>query len=281
MFPSNASQLKWKERIKLASQMPERLCPYCSQPVKSLSNPLDLCDACFANIPWITDVHCKVCGRAEDCPDCRREFKRYFRMSRSAVRYDPKMKEMLALYKYRGDERLAELMGKMLVHSYHKLLLACTEKGTPDAIMSSIISRKRTGKGKGAPFFDCITYVPVSEERLLDRGFNQAEQMALELAKWVNLPVIPLLCRIRSSQKQSFKTREERLKDMKGIFAPDEPGFTRLSGLTHLQNPVSQPRSLRILLIDDVYTTGSTLNQCSSILSANGDIEVYGLTWAR
>ncbi|WP_155987986.1 ComF family protein [Gorillibacterium massiliense] len=180
-------------------------------------------------------------------------------MNRSAVRYNHPMKDMLALYKYRGDERLAHLMGKMLVHAYAKL-------------------REDCGAERQA-YFDCITYVPVSEERMLDRGFNQAEQMAHELAKWVQLPVIPLLCRTRSTSKQSFKTREERIKDMKGAFAPDESGFHLLSRLPHQAGDLQHPQ--RIILIDDVYTTGSTMNQCAAVLASGRHTEVFGLTWAR
>ena len=81
------------------------------------------------------------------------------------------MKELLARYKYRGDERLKTVLGHMLVHSYHLLQM---DKDTLNVRSDSVQ--------------ELITFVPVSERRMLERGFNQAEQMAVELGRRVRLP---------------------------------------------------------------------------------------------
>jgi ComF family protein len=159
------------------------------------------------------------------------------------------MKEWLARYKYRGDERLSGLMGDLLLHAY----------------------RLHRSSGAAAP--ELLTFVPISETRRADRGFNQAEQMARELGKRLKLPVVPLLQRNRHTEKQSLKKRSDRVRDMRGIFTLHEEGRIALSRLkTHLPG---------IYIVDDVYTTGSTLNECAKAIRTSADARVYGLTLAR
>ncbi|MCZ8514868.1 ComF family protein [Paenibacillus filicis] len=213
---------------------------------------LPLCRRCWEVIPWILQVDCPVCGRYESCPDCGRRQETWFVRNRSVVRYDEQMKEWLAQYKYRGQERLRGLFGRMLLHAYHL---------------------HRSAQGIKA-LTEIVTYVPLSEERYMERGFNQAEQMAAELGKLAGLPVIPLLRRARHTDKQSFKARAERLDDLRGAFVLDPVNGGKLSAAAGSQR-------LCVYIIDDVYTTGSTLNECARTLRGAGDIEVYGLSWAR
>ncbi|MDF2937960.1 MAG: amidophosphoribosyltransferase-like protein [Paenibacillaceae bacterium] len=234
---------------------PTRLCCSCGEARPYAGwNPLGVCEACFQAIPWIRKVACPVCGRGERCPDCSRLGPRALVMNRSAVGYDDGMRELLAAYKYRGNERLRALLGHMLVHAYGLYML-------DPAI-------KKRG-------FDCITFVPVSPERAAERGFNQAEQMAVILGQQVGLPVVSLLSRQRHTGKQSKMSRDERMENMRGAFAMI-PGRS-----AKLQNAVKRQR-LRILIVDDVYTTGSTLTQCAeAICESLPQARVYGLCWAR
>ncbi|GIP35592.1 ComF family protein [Paenibacillus sp. J2TS4] len=234
---------------------PSEECVYCQATIRSCSNPLGLCDSCYSKIPWITEIECEQCGRAESCSDCVRRKETYFVRNRSAVKYDPVMKDLLALYKYRGNERLLSVFSAMLVHAFN-LHLQRESLQVED--------------------FQCITYVPVNEERLEERGFNQAECFASGLAAKLGLPHRGTLIRTRNTPKQSFKSRKERLSDLEDAFTLhpsvyEDPMFAPFPG---------RP-ALKILLIDDVYTTGSTLNQCSRLLSSSLNARVYGLTWAR
>ncbi|WP_058300357.1 ComF family protein [Gorillibacterium timonense] len=242
---------------------PREECLTCKGPTKGNGNPLGICSTCFQAIPWITRIECPVCGRPNDCPDCRRGYARNFLLSRSAVRYDPLMKEWLAAFKYRGDERYARLLGTMLHQAY--------------ALLRSSLPQENLR-------FDCITFVPVSRERLLERGFNQAEQAALQLARHLRLPVLPLLLRTHSTVKQSMKSRNARFFDLRDAFAPHEEGMAHLMQKTEVRaagDPSTMRSPLRILLVDDVYTTGSTMQECSTVLHKRLGAEVYGLTWAR
>ncbi|WP_282938790.1 helicase-related protein [Paenibacillus sp. RC67] len=216
---------------------------------------LSLCDACWAAIPWILQVQCSCCGRPESCTDCQRRHEPYFIRNRSAVSYSPLMKEWLAVYKYRGHEKLRELLGTMLLHAYH---LHCRSEG--EEVVSGL---------------ELITYVPVSHERQLERGFNQAQQLANELGKRVGIPVVPILERVRHTDKQSFKTRGDRLGDLQGVFA-------LLPAAREAMQELVAQSNIKLYMVDDVYTTGSTLNECARTIHAElKGVEIYGLSWAR
>ncbi|WP_166243617.1 ComF family protein [Paenibacillus turpanensis] len=233
-----------------------------------------LCPACFTRIPWIHEVQCERCGRGECCPDCARAGVTFhYHRNRGAVRYDGEMKEWLGLYKYRGMERLEPVFYGMLHHAYHLLLEAMEREG---AAVSKPV----------------LTFVPVSEERLQERGFNQAERMAAGLGKSMKMDVFPLIKRVRHTDKQSMKSRGDRLRDMELAFAMDSEGARQFQAMVRSRLMTSQSASRNrvkelhqlippIILIDDVYTTGSTMQQCAGLLRSQLGVDVYGLTWAR
>lgn len=218
-----------------------------------------LCPSCLGRIPWIVAPQCPVCGRPERCEDCRRRRHTYFAISRSAVRYDGAMREWLALYKYRGAERLEPVLAAMLAYALERL---AAELGYADPSRA----------------FDVIGAVPLSDDRLGERGFNQAGRLAVRLGAWYGIPYAALLRRTRHTGKQSFKSRAERLKDMRGIFAATFGGDSRNGS----GSGASRTR-YRVLLVDDVYTTGSTMNEAAHALKRawNDQAILFGITWAR
>ncbi|WP_334076804.1 ComF family protein [Paenibacillus sanfengchensis] len=250
----------------------------------------EICSSCYAAIPWITSLKCKKCGRPVGCPDCTREGApaRNFVLNRSAVSYNATMREWLAQYKFRGNEALGPVLARMTGFAAQRMLRELSEKngGTGDRFR-----------------FDAVTFVPVSEDRLLERGFNQARTLALEAASILGSPLLPLLERVRHTEKQSFKSRWQRLRDLQGIFCPAEDAWDQLKPA--LDRPgaktfpwsvfslhdsmvaeTSRARPIRLLLIDDVYTTGSTVDTCAGLLrelceSEGRSAEIYCLTWAR
>ncbi|WP_211220727.1 ComF family protein [Paenibacillus terrigena] len=249
--------------------------PHTDAMVRALrrsTNPFhDLCDTCLHSMPWIRSIRCPVCGRATGCPDCSRRGKdhTYFQQNRSAVAYSPQMRDWLAAYKYRGDERYLPLLGSMLLTAYYQLCGEQTRDNMPVK-------------------YDCITYVPVSPSRLQERGFNQAEQFARTLHAYTGIPVIALLQRNRHTVKQSMKSRGDRIEDMKDVFSLHIDSRQQLFSKLNLNHMTAQTqlRPIRILLIDDVYTTGSTVNACAKSLSElsndlNTSILISSLTWAR
>ncbi len=116
------------------------------------------------------------------------------------------------------------------------------------------------------PPVDLITYVPTSSKRLRQRGFNQAQVIAQKLSQLVNKPCFKLINKEQASHHQARLNRERRMQNLKLCFSPHE----NLIKLKKVQQ-------ITVLLVDDVITTGATLNQCAKILRAAGIKEIKGL----
>ncbi|WP_354958485.1 ComF family protein [Bacillus sp. CECT 9360] len=149
----------------------------------------------------------------------------------SVFNYNEFMKELIAKFKYRGDYALAEVFAPYVKT---KLLNA---------------------------HFDLIVPIPLSEERLKERGFNQARA----LAEMAHLEIEDILMRMHS-EKQSKKSRKERIS---------------LAQVFHVKGNQDSITNKKIMLLDDIYTTGSTLRQAAKALVKAGAAEVSSLTLAR
>ena len=114
---------------------------------------------------------------------------------------------------------------------------------------------------------DSITWVPLSRRRLRRRGYDQARLLAEDLAGRTGLPCAPLLQKRRHNRAQSVTgSAEKRRKNVKGVYAaPDADAV----------------RGKRVLLVDDIVTTGATLSECASVLRKAGAKEVCAVTVAR
>jgi ComF family protein len=119
----------------------------------------------------------------------------------------------------------------------------------------------------GSQISQCIiTPVPLHSKRQRWRGFNQAENLAKVVAKNLNLPIENLLTRQRNTPPQAKLNKTEREKNLTGAFA------------------INMKKSLqgkKIILIDDVVSTGSTILECAKVLKIAGASEVWGLVLAR
>ena len=114
---------------------------------------------------------------------------------------------------------------------------------------------------------DLIVPVPLHRERLRERGYNQADLLGKALARQLGLPYRPvLLTRTRPRPDKHILTSRERWESVRGAFA------TR---------PGTQVDNLRVLLVDDVMTTGATLDACSKALRVAGAKSVVAVTVAR
>lgn len=116
--------------------------------------------------------------------------------------------------------------------------------------------------------YDIIIPVPISKKRKQNRGYNQCELLAKKLAK--NLPNIQLvsdaLIKIRDNIPQSSLTKQERITNVKGMY--------QVKNKEKIQNK-------KIVLLDDVFTTGSTVAECSKVLKEAGAKEIGVLTLAK
>lgn len=108
--------------------------------------------------------------------------------------------------------------------------------------------------------YDVITFVPMTEEAKRKRGYNQSELLAKALAKRVVLPCEPLLKKVKSNRKQRSLTKKERMQNVRNVYEPAGTITDR-----------------RILLVDDILTTGATLGECAVVLYRAGAKHVCGL----
>ena len=118
----------------------------------------------------------------------------------------------------------------------------------------------------GCPDADVVTPVPLHWSRRMRRGYNQAELLARFAARELGLPCQALLRRRRSTAQQAMLDAERRQTNVRGVFAP---------------RPANRGGGQRVLLIDDVLTTGATLAEAARVLMTVDVAAVYVLTAAR
>ena len=114
---------------------------------------------------------------------------------------------------------------------------------------------------------EVITWAPLSRKRLRERGFDQAEELARSAGRILEIPVIPLLVKSRDTGRQSDLIRaEQRRANVQGAYEP---------------YPDAEIRGRRVLLVDDVVTSGATLSACAKVLVGAGAEKVWCVTLAQ
>lgn len=151
-----------------------------------------------------------------------------------------------AVWYYKGNVREAILRLK-----FHKALFLAEPLGR------SLAFRVQQTHPEG---FDLLTWVPVSAKRKRQRGYDQSELLAKAVSTELGIPLKPLLKKLRNNPAQSGMSGEERLANVLGVYRAVEG--QNLTGLC-------------VLLIDDVFTTGATAEECARVLLSAGAKEVH------
>ena len=116
--------------------------------------------------------------------------------------------------------------------------------------------------------FDALTAVPIHPRRERERGYNQAEIIAREVAAATGLPLLDVLERARTTAPSWKLGRVERHTELAGAYAPREGAAALVSGK-------------RMLIIDDVAATGTTFEECAAVLRTAGAVDVSGYAFSR
>jgi len=111
-----------------------------------------------------------------------------------------------------------------------------------------------------------ITYVPMYKKKERQRGFNQAKLIAERIGEKTGRSVADLLEKTKDNRTQVGLNPKERLENVRDVFTVA---------------PMKEAKPLSVLLVDDVYTTGATMNECTKALRRAGVKNIYGFTIAR
>lgn len=209
-----------------------------------------LCPDCLDKINKPQPPFCISCGKSIDPAPGRCGIDRCpecagysynFTRGYTASIYDGLIKDCLHNFKYNAHTYLANTLAGVMID----------------------FALKHIDIGK----IDAITSVPLHWKRLRDRGFNQASVLASILSKKVNKPFVKnSIYRTKVIKPQVELPRQDRIKNVQGVF--------------RIKNPKNF-LDKHILLIDDVFTTGATLNECSKVLLEAGAREVWVFTLTR
>lgn len=113
------------------------------------------------------------------------------------------------------------------------------------------------------PNAEALVAVPIHRNRLRERGFNQSDLLARNVSAATGIPVWPALVRTRDTAHQIDLTDDERAENVRDAFSMRQE---------------TSMRPVRIILLDDVFTTGATMGECTNVLRDAGVEQVYGLT---
>ena len=218
-------------------------CPVCGE----LRIPWEssTCPECAGKLRFVKSPVCLCCGREmsdetkEYCGRCE-EHRMSFVRNFAVWQYDKRMKRSIADFKYKGRKEYADFYIQHMKQCFGKQLL-------------------RYGVTMLIP-------VPISNKRRRYRGFNQAEVLAEGLAKELGLSVGTLVQRVRNTAPQSGLSPKERKENLTASLAWNEREAIRLGTLPET-----------VALVDDIFTTGATMEACTEVLRSHGISSVYGI----
>ena len=224
-----------------------RACLGCGGAVSSDEH--HLCWDCVAGLVPVVDPYCEWCGDPVDgvvghrytCSMCRRHAPAFER-ARSGVRYRGAVRNALQRFKYNQDVSALPDLGR--------LLKACVDAHYRDVRL------------------DAVAYVPLYPRRERRRTYNQSRLLAQELARAMGIPLATPRClrRVRETGTQTGLNARQRRENVRNAFAVGD---------------VPWIEGRRLLLIDDVMTTGATVSECARALKAAGAAGVHVASVAR
>ena len=225
--------------------------PRCSLCGKTLTGEeKHICNECYNSLPLINGPHCPKCSRPirtrngenQLCGICRIQPNKNIKVTVAAGEYDGLMKRLIHLYKYDRQQFLSVLFARIIA--------------------------EQTIKMNVAESIDLLVPIPLHWTRKRWRGFNQSKEICRGISPLIDVPVIPesAFCRIRKTTPQVQLDAASRASNIRDAFS------------VHKAKCI---KGKNIALVDDVYTTGATSNECSRVLLRAGAKSVSLLIIAR
>jgi len=227
-------------------------CKICEKPIRE-SKGYSICEDCFKTIELIEHPYCIKCGKPLPitdffeqnreilCLDCKRK-KYSFEFSRSTGIYNKVLKKCIHLLKYYGEKKLAKPLGKLMV---------------------DYLLKNNEFENK----FDLIIPVPLHKNDLKKRGFNQSLLLSKIIGDYFSIPVgESILIKHKITPFQVNLSKKEREKNILKAFSVEKP--EEINGKS-------------IMILDDVFTTGATVEECAKELIKSRAKNIFVLTLAR
>lgn len=224
---------------------PENIsCILCNKPIKKI-NTYSLCKDCFKELNFIQDG-CIKCGKPIiyhsleklDLCGCSYCFNKSFYFDKA-----------ISCIEY------SDISKSMILGFKYK------NKTYMAKYISNIMKEKLDLENIK---FDYITFVPLHKKRMRKRGFNQSEKIAKELEKMIDIPILDCIYRKSNTNRLYNLNRKERKIELKNAFLVKEN--------------INYANGKNILLIDDIFTTGSTVNEISKLLKLNNVNKIFVMT---
>lgn len=204
-----------------------------------------ICDDCGSGLLSIDAPYCERCGQPLDAPvaPCPACPGRtfYFDGAFSGFQFNRPLQDLIHQLKYRNRPGIGRFLGSLLA--------------------------KRVEREAGIPHITAVVPVPLHPLRNRERGYNQSAYIAQGISDETGIPVLEnVLARSRNTPTQTSLSPEARMANVEGVFEVSRAEAVR--GAT-------------VSLVDDIFTTGATINSCARTLLQAGAERVFALTLAR
>lgn len=233
LIPNNIKQII---RVIINYIYPRNIaCIICDNPIK-LTNSYSLCRSCFKELVFILDG-CNKCGKPiinrnleqENLIQCNYCFNKTFYFDK-----------VISCIEYDDISKKLILDFKYKSKTYMCRYIAYLMK---EKILLEDIK------------FDYILFVPLHKKRMKQRGFNQSEKIANKLGELLNIPVLDCIARVKNTKKLYRLNKKGREKELKNGFK--------------IKENISLIKNKKVIVVDDIFTTGATANEISKILKIN------------
>jgi len=216
-----------------------RTCPVCSSILGH--GEQKICRECIGKLVYVTQPSCMKCGKPlekeekEYCCDCKKKEYHYERGYALWV-YNQYARKSMVAFKYKHQKEYADFYVEEFLNQYEQQI----QRWKADAMIP----------------------VPIHISKLRERGYNQAEVLAAKLGIQLGIPVqCNLLRRVKKTMPQKELDDRQRLRNLLEAFSVD----------IKYQNALPET----VILVDDIYTTGSTIEACSLVLKQAGVKKIY------
>ncbi len=203
-----------------------------------------VCPSCYTKTEVIREPKCKCCGKEliaeeqEYCFDCSKRENTWFEQGVALWHYSDTMRTSIAKFKYHARREYADFYAQEFVKEYADYM--------------------------GMLELDGIIPIPVHWTRYIQRGYNQAEVLAERIGRKIGVPVYSdILLRKKKTIAQKQLDDHQRAHNLEGAFTISKKYINSNNMLN------------RVMIIDDIYTTGSTINACAKTLKKTGVKSVY------